>query len=38
MGLQFVGKVLGGVGCVGEDLGEPVVFGVGAVEFCERCS
>ena len=34
MGVQVVGEVFGGVGGVGELGGEPVVFGVGGVEFC----
>jgi len=34
VGVQVVGEVFGGVGGVGELRGEPVVFGVGGVEFC----
>ena len=31
--MQEVGKMFGGSGGVGEDGGEPMVFGVGGVEF-----
>lgn len=34
VGVQVVGEVFGGMGSVGELRGEPVVFGVGGVEFC----
>lgn len=30
---ELVGEVFGGAGGVGENFGEPVVFGVGVVEF-----
>jgi len=34
VGVEVVGQVFGGMGGVGELRGEPVVFGVGGVEFC----